>query len=122
MLVDRPCELIIELPRNVAKHRSEESNDDWNSNQVRLDNWPEQLAFKQVTWACLAVKRPHSFMDLVDLNGRIDEEPEIVKTQSNDLNGVFQAQRVVHENKLINETKDEECEVCRDNLGFSNRR
>lgn len=52
-----------------------------------------------------------STIDLVVLDCSIDEQTEIVETESNDLNCVFQAQSVPDERKLVDESENEKGEV-----------
>lgn len=68
MLVNRPCELAVELPRDEGQYGCKESNDDGDGDQVRLNDRPQQLAFNQVTRASLTIKGPHSLVDLGDLH------------------------------------------------------
>jgi hypothetical protein len=51
-------------------------------------------------------------VDLVQLNGRVDAYPEVVEAQANDLNCILLSERVVNEEELVQQTKDEEGEVC----------
>lgn len=118
MLVNGPCKLIVELPRDKGQDCSSDSDQDWDSNQVWLNAWPQKLTLDQVTWALVAVKMPHCLIDLADLNRRVDEQSEVVETQSNDLNGILEAQGIIDKHKLVQETKDEEGEVGWDDLGL----
>lgn len=48
----------------------------------------------------------YGFFDLLHLNGTIDEKTDVVHDESNDLNGVFHAQGIPHEEKLIQEAEN----------------
>lgn len=53
----------------------------------------------------------NSLVDLIVLNRGVDEHPTVVQTQSNNLNSVFEAQRIPDQHKLVEESEDEENEV-----------
>lgn len=110
MLVDCPRKLIIQLPCNNRHNRCEEPNDARNCNQVwsnvRPDRnaWPDP-SFEAQSFNCL--------VDLVVLDGCINQHTNIVDAEPNDLNGVLQSKGVVNQDKLIEETEDKEGEVGR---------
>ena len=55
---------------------------------------------------------------MIVLNGGIDKHAKIVQAKSNDLNRVFQAQRVVNQYQLVEKSKEEQREERWDGLDF----
>lgn len=53
-------------------------------------------------------------MNLVHLNGGIDEKCEIEDADSNDLNSIFEAESIIAENDQEDVGENEERKVCRD--------
>lgn len=47
-------------------------------------------------------------MDLIDLHGGVDQETQVVEAKTDELNGVFVEQGIVHQQQLVEEAKDEE--------------
>jgi hypothetical protein len=109
MFVDGPCELVVEFPSKESKHNRHNSHDNGQSNQHRLDFLPEMREDKGRFIEC-----GNGLLDLIELNGSIDENADIVQDEPDDLNCVLESQGVVYKNNLVDETKHEDGEVCGD--------
>lgn len=51
-----------------------------------------------------------SIANLVDLNSSVYHEGQVCNANANDLNGVLHAQRIPHDDQLVQESEDEEGE------------
>lgn len=107
VLVDAPRKLVVELPADDGHEDGAEGEDAGNRNQERLDLRPDFRVNQQVL-----VEQPFvGFLDLVDLDGTVDEESEVEEAEPDDLDRVFQAERIVDEADKEDVRKDEEREV-----------
>jgi len=61
-----------------------------------------------------ADKGGNSLFDLVQLDGSVHQDGNVVGADANHLNGVFLVQGVVNEYELVDEAEDKEGEVARD--------
>jgi hypothetical protein len=91
MLVDGPGELVIELPRDKGEYGSEDTHQDGQSNQHRLNLTPEVFLDEFVP-----VQSPDSIVDLVVLDPCVQQDTGVVQDHANDLNGVFHSQGIIH--------------------------
>lgn len=108
VLIYGPSKFTVEFPSNECQHKREESDKDGNREQIRLNGGPNFGSWLDVV---TTIQVDDSVVDLIVLNGSVDEHSTVVHTQSNNLNSVFEAQRIPDQYKLVEETKDEECEV-----------
>lgn len=106
MLVDCPCKFVVELPGHKGHEDGSKGHEAWLHDQKRLDLSPE-LDHDEAIF----LENDDGVVDLVDLNRGIDQDAEVVNAETDDLNCVFQAQRVVDQNHLVNVTKHEDGEV-----------
>ena len=63
----------------------------------------------------------NSFVDLIILDRGIYQHPNVVETESDDLNGILQSQRIPNQHQLVQESEDEYCKVRRDCLNEGDR-
>lgn len=56
------------------------------------------------------------FFDLVDLDRRVDQQGQVGDANTNDLNGILEAEGVPNEQQLVKETEDEERQEGRNGL------
>lgn len=91
MLVDRPREFIVQLPRNDKHQGRAHRHDDWNDDEKRLRLSPYIRADGVVD-----DQNRERVFDLLHLDGPVDQKPDIAQTYPDDLDGILQPQRVVH--------------------------
>ncbi len=104
MLVNRPGKFIIEFPSNYRQDYSEKGDDAWHRHQKRLYISPDGRIWLDVVGIC---ESSYGLVNLVVLNRRIDKHANIIDANPDDLNGVFQSQRIVDQDQLVKETEDE---------------
>lgn len=113
MLVNRPRKFVVQLPRNARHHYREEGNDTWHCKQVWSDIFPHLLPWVNVSQLR---QTTNSVIDLIILDCSVDKHTQIVAAESDNLNCVLESQGIVHQYQLVQETEDEEGEVCWDGL------
>lgn len=113
VLVNGPGEFIVKLPANYRQQDSTECEYAWNCNKKRFDSFPDSFLVHQSACA-LGLEVLVRFLDLILLNGGIDEQSDVEETESDNLNGVFQAKGIIDHEEHKQMAKDEESEVCRD--------
>lgn len=114
MLVDCPCELVIQLPCNKPKGNSSNCHEDGHGDQHGLNVYPEVAGNE-----CLLVKGGGSVLDLVELNGCVHHDSYVVDDKSNDLNGILQTQGIPYEEQLVQVAKHEDGEIRGDSAGLA---
>jgi len=116
-LVDGPCKLVIQLPGLKSKKDGRNGHEDRQSNQHGLDVFPEVARNKGAI-----VEVVGRVPDLVELDAGIDENADVVDDDSNDLNGVFEAQGIPHEHQLVDVAEHEDGEKGGNGAGFAGSR
>jgi hypothetical protein len=106
LLIDVPTEFSVQLPGEKRQRSSSEGDDAWQGNQGPLDLRKVCGREKMLTLECNG-----SLLDLVNLNGRVDQKTEVVDAQADDLNRVLASQRIVSKQHLVDEAEDEKGEV-----------
>lgn len=101
MLVNGPSKFVVQLPRDDGHCYRTQSDDARDRYEIRSLVCPHAW-FDHVQSA----KRGHRFLNLIHLHRRIDKKANIVKTESNDLNGVFQAKSVVDQDQLVHKSEN----------------
>lgn len=104
-LVDGPCKFVIELPGLKSKEESSNGHEDRQSDEHGLDIFPEVTRDKGAV-----VEVVGRVFDLIELNAGIDENADVVDDDSDDLNGVFEAQGIPHEYQLVDVAEHEDGE------------
>jgi hypothetical protein len=123
MLINGPCKLIVELPGNKGHDQGSDTEETWHSNQKWSDDWPYEVGPQNIgdTIAGRSVVQvDDSTTDLVNLDGGINEKGQVEDAKANDLNGILQSKRIIHENILIDKSKDEERQVGRNRFDLRN--
>jgi len=114
MLVDGPGKLIIKLPGNDAHQYSAKGDDTGHGNQKRMHIAPEMTINLIVI-----VELADGIADLIVLDGGVDQHGNVERAQSDDLNGVLEAQGIPHQGELKDEAENEEGEIGGDGARFS---
>ena len=104
---------MVKLPCHTTEEDGTESNDARTCQEEPVQFIPD-VWFDLRFWT--AVRRFDQSIDglfyLRNLYARVDDHADIVKAQADDLDGVFRAQRIVDQDQLVQETENEEGEVC----------
>lgn len=111
MFVNSPRKLIVQLPGDETHDDREECNNNGNRHQKWSNILPDIIFLQDIAPEFESFDSP---VNLVELDCSIHQHTNIVDAESDDLNGVFESQRIPDEDQLIQETEDEECEVCWD--------
>ena len=111
VFVDCPGELIIEFPGHECHHAGEEAYNDWNGQQEGLDIFPNCGIRLDVLPSTQPID---SSPNLVVLDRCVYQHADVINTETDDLNSVLHTQGIPDKYQLVEETEDEECEVCRD--------
>lgn len=115
-LEDIPRKLLVELP-GAEDHASRgESNHSRGGNEKRSNVGPQQIRGHALAQSIDRCQHINSHLNLVHLDGRVDEQGQVSNADANDLNRVLHAKRVPDDNQLVKEAKDEESEEGRDRL------
>ena len=115
MFVDRPGEFIVQLPGNDEHQCGSHSHNDGNNNKERFCLGPYIRIDGHVDG-----QNRDSILDLPHLDSPINQKPDIAQTYTDDLDGVLQAQSIVHKNQLVYESETVQCQKCRDGFGSGN--
>ncbi len=110
VLEDIPGEFLIQLPGAKGHADGGESNNGRNGDEKGLDVAPEFMRGDVVAESIGAAKNGNSRLNLVDLDGGIDEHGQVGDADANDLNRVFHAEGIPDDDQLVEETKNEESE------------
>lgn len=115
LLVDGPGEFLVQFPGDEAEEGGAESDYAGHGDQV----WPHRDPQIEVVFldVVLLEEGGDGIADLVHLDGRVDQDCQVVGADADDLDGVLLVQRVVHEHELVDEAEDEEGEVAGDGAG-----
>src|SRR3569833_355571 len=110
LLQDIPGEHLVELPGDETHHHRRHGDDDRDGYQV----WPHErpqvrLAGFQLDGAPVLQLR-HGVLDLVDLDGRVDQDGHVGGADADDLNRVLHPQGIPHEDQLVQVGEEEEGE------------
>lgn len=84
MLINSPCEFIVQLPSNEGEYQSPHGHQDRQRDQHGPNVNPEVIRNEMC-----GLERFDSVVDLVVLNSRIDKNAGIVEYEADDLNSVF---------------------------------
>jgi hypothetical protein len=114
VLVDGPRKLVVQLPRFKGEKDGRNCHQTGQRDQHRSDVGPELGLDKR-----LPVQLIGGVSDLVELDGGVDENADIVDDESNDLNRVLQSQSVPHEPELVQVAEHEDGKVGGDGAGFA---
>jgi hypothetical protein len=114
VLVDGPCKLIVQLPGDEGKEESRNCHQAGQRYEHRLDIGPELGCNEGI-----GIEFIGGILDLVELDGGVDENAHVVDDEADDLNGVLQSQGVPHEPQLIQVTKHEDGEIGGDGAGLA---
>lgn len=101
ILKNIPSKLLIELPSDENHENCGKGNDGRNGDQKRLDIAPELIGGNVAVEGSVGSKNHNCFLDLVDLNGRVDHQGEVGNADSNDLNRVLHPQSIPHNHQNI---------------------
>lgn len=104
VLVDGPRELVIQLPGLEGENNGSSSHQTWESNQHGSHIRPEVLLDS-------AFEHASSIPDLIELDGGVDEDTDVVDNETDDLNSVLQPQGVPYKPELVEVPKHEHGEV-----------
>lgn len=121
MLVNGPGKLIVQLPSNESEDEGCDGHQNRLGNQFGPDLGPNSLMFifDKVTTIKGAIPQGFdSIVDLVKLNGCVDENADVVENEPDDLNGVLLLQGIVDEDELVDVAKHEDGEVSGDGADF----
>lgn len=88
MLVDSPCKFVVQFPCHANHQDRSEGDNARNGDEYWLGLVPEI----NVQDIC---QDAYGFLDLFNLHCTVDQQSNIADADSNDLNGVFEAQSVV---------------------------
>ena len=106
VLVDRPGEFVVQLPRDEAQQHRAERDHTGRGDQAGVQVGPG---------AGVDVARHEQLVDrlvhLVHLHRRVDHHAQVVHADTDHLNGVLQPQRVPDEHQLVYEAEDEDRKV-----------
>lgn len=116
VLVDGPSEFVVELPGDSTHKNGSQSDYTRASKKEPVKLRPDILVDLSGTAFFRSDEGVNGLFDLGDLHTGVDHHAYIVKTKSDDLNSVLRAQRIVYQNQLIQETKDEQSQVGRDRV------
>lgn len=114
VLVDGPRKFVVQLPCFKGKKDGGHSHQAGQGDQHRLDIGPE-LRFDESALVQLVGGVP----DLVELDRSIDENTDVVDDETNDLNGVLQAQSIPDKPQLVEVTEHEDGEIRGNGAGFA---
>lgn len=114
MLVDGPCELVVQLPGNEAKSNSRDSHEHGYGDQHRLNGDPEVVGDER-----FLVEGVGGVFDLIELDSCIHHDAYVVDDESNDLNGVLEAQCIPYEEQLVEVAEHEDGKICGDGAGLA---
>jgi hypothetical protein len=92
VLVNGPGKLVVQLPSLKCKQKGRKGHQTRQGNQQRTDLWPKRGQHEVLSPQALC-----GVLDLVKLNGGIDEDAEVVDDETDDLNRVLEAQGVPYE-------------------------
>ena len=109
VLVDRPGEFVVQLPRDEAQQHRAEGDHAGRGDQAGIQVGPR---------ASVDVARHEQLVDrlvhLVHLHRRVDHHAQVVHADPDHLDGILQPQRIPDEHQLVDKPKDENGEVGRD--------
>lgn len=106
VLKNVPSKLLVELPGNVYHDNSGDSNDDRGGNKVGLDIVPQHGRCDALLQRAVDLEDSKSHLNLLKLEGRVNQKSQIGDADADDLNRVLHAQRVQHEDQFVKETED----------------
>ena len=101
MFIDCPCKFFIELVGDAGHQDCPERDDAWNSDEERLYSVPEPRIKG-------ALEVDDSIMNLVCLIRSVYKDTNVVQAEADNLNRVFQPQRIVDQHQLIHEAENKE--------------
>ena len=104
---------MVKLPCHTAEEDGTESNDARTCQEEPVQFIPDvwfDLRYS-ITFR-IGNESVDGLFYLRNLYARVDDHADIVEAQADDLNGVFRAQRIVDQDQLVQETENEEGEVC----------
>jgi hypothetical protein len=105
VFVDRPGEFVVQLPSDDGQANGSKRKNARNGNEERLGLSPNfQVNF------ILQAQGDHSFFDLIHLDSCIDQEADVIDADADDLNSVLEAEGIINEYYLVQETEDVERE------------
>lgn len=101
ILQDIPSKLLVELPRHKDHANCAEGNNGRDGDKIRLDIAPKLLGVGISIEGIVVPKNHNGFLDLVDLNGRVNHEGEVGNADSNDLNRVLHPQGIPNDHQNV---------------------
>lgn len=116
VLVDGPCELAVKLPGDSAEQNGTQGDDTGTREKEPVNLVPDVQTDLRLSPTGRIKQGVNGFLDLGHLHTRIDEHAGIVKAEPDDLNCVLRAQRIIHQDQLVQEAEDEQSQVCRDGM------
>lgn len=114
VLVDGPCEFIVQLPCDEGEQGGCECHQTRQGDEHGPDVEPE-LRLDILVLVELVGGVP----DLVELDGGVDGDTDVVDDESDDLNGILQSECVPHEPQLVQVAEHEDGKVCWDGAGLA---
>jgi hypothetical protein len=108
MFVDGPREFIVQLPGDNGQHDGEEGNHARHGNQIRANQYPDpRTTVARAINIVVKYQVIDRVFDLVVLDCGIDKHAYVIHAETNDLNRILQAQGIVDQDKLVQETENE---------------
>jgi hypothetical protein len=107
VLVDSPRKFVVQFPGNESEDKRCDGHENGMGDQLDADLLPN-IVFDD---EAVRLEDGDGIVNLVELDTSIDEDADVVKDESNDLNGVLLAQGIIYKNKLVDEAEHEDGEV-----------
>jgi len=108
MLVDAPCKLIVQLPADNAHENSRKCDHTRNSDEERSNGAPNVRLHKLLICVLGLIRRQGiiGIIDLVHLNGGIDEHRKVEDADTDDLDRVLKTEGIVAKSNQENMGED----------------
>ena len=107
---------MIELPGHTAEQNGTECDDTGTSQKEPIQLLPDVWSDLWFTAAWRVYESINGFLDLSYLYTGVDEHASVVEAESDDLNRILGAQRIVNQDQLVQEAENEEGQVGRDGV------
>lgn len=104
MLQDIPSELLVQLPCDERHGNGDSCEDARDADEDRLDIRPNVIIRKGVE----RLEIVDGFVDLIDLDGSVDEKREIGDAEADNLNRVLRLKSIPDQNEFVDETEQEQ--------------
>jgi len=122
LLENVPGKLLVQLPRYEGHEHRGHGDDAGNGHEKGADGGPEiRPVVDTVDNGALTSQDVDGVADLIDLDGRVDEDGQVGEGEADDLNRVLHTQRVPDKYQLVQEGEDEERQEGRDGPVLADR-